>query len=139
MPELTANIGSPLLMLAAMFVVDWRLTLLSLVPMVVSFGIMGFGMRNYAEEGAGALAATEKMTAAIVEYIGGIEVVKAFSQSAGSYQKYAQAVRGNADYYISWMKKSQKTMCTYSAVLPSVLLTVLPGGLLLWNRGRTAL
>ena len=77
-------------------------------------------MLNYGEEGAGALAATEKMTAAIVEYIGGIEVIKAFSQSAGSYKKYADAVRGNADYYIGWMKKSQKTMCTYNAVLPSV-------------------
>ena len=135
MPELTANIVSPLLMLAAMFFVDWRLTLLALIPMVVSFVIMGVGMRNYGEEGAGALAATEKMTAAIVEYIGGIEVIKAFSQSAGSYQKYADAVRGNADYYISWMKKSQKTMCTYNAVLPSVLLTVLPVGLIFWNRG----
>ena len=135
MPELTANVVSPLLMLAVMFFVDWRLTLLSLLPMVISFGIMGFGMRNYAEEGAGALAATEKMTAAIAEYIGGIEVIKAFSQSAGSYEKYADAVRGNADYYIGWMKKSQKTMCTYNAVLPSVLLTVLPGGLFFWNRG----
>ena len=135
MPELTANLVSPLLMLAAMFFADWRLALLSLLPMVVSFGIMGFGMRNYAEEGAGALAATEKMTAAIAEYIGGIEVIKAFSQSAGSYEKYARAVRGNADYYIGWMKKSQKTMCTYNAVLPSVLLTVLPGGLFFWNRG----
>ena len=135
MPELTANIVSPILMLGAMFFVDWRLTLLSLIPMVVSFAIMGFGMRNYAEEGAGALAATEKMTAAIVEYIGGIEVIKAFSQSAGSYEKYADAVRGNADYYIGWMKNSQKTMCTYNAVLPSVLLTVLPGGLFFWNHG----
>ena len=135
MPELTANIVSPLLMLLVMFLLDWRLTLLSLIPMVVSFVIMGVGMRNYGEEGAGALAATEKMTSAITEYISGIEVIKAFSQSAGSYRKYSEAVKGNADYYISWMKKSQKTMCTYNAILPSVLLTVLPGGLLLWNQG----
>ena len=135
MPELTADILTPVLMLAAMLVLDWRLALLSLLPMLLSFVIMGIGMRNYGEEGAGALAATEKMTGAVVEYIGGIEVVKAFSQSAGSYEKYAAAVRGNADYYIGWMKKSQKTMCTYNAVLPSVLLTVLPGGLILWNGG----
>ena len=46
------------------------------------------------------MAASKKMADAVVEYIGGIEVVKAFSQSAGSYEKYAEAIRGNADNYI---------------------------------------
>ena len=81
------------------------------------------------------MAASKKMADAVVEYIGGIEVVKAFSQSAGSYEKYADAVRGNADYYIRWMANSQKTMCSYNAVIPSVLLSVLPGGMALWLSG----
>ena len=81
------------------------------------------------------MAASKKMADAVVEYIGGIEVVKAFSQSAGSYEKYADAVRGNADYYIKWMANSQKTMCSYNAVIPSVLLSVLPGGMALWLSG----
>ena len=57
------------------------------------------------------------------------------NQSAGSYEKYADAVRGNADYYIKWMANSQKTMCSYNAVIPSVLLSVLPGGMALWLSG----
>ena len=49
------------------------------------------------------------MTDAIVEYIGGIEVVKAFSQSAGSYKKYSDAVNYNANYYVDWIAgKSEK-------------------------------
>ena len=135
LPELTANTLVPLLIIVYLFALDWRMAILSLLTLVIGMVIMALGMRNYAEDGAGALAAGGKMADAVVEYIGGIEVVKAFSRSAGSYEKYAEAVRGNADYYIDWMKRSQKTMCTYNAVLPSVLVTVLPGGLLLWNGG----
>ena len=54
----------------------------------------------------------------IVEYIGGIEVVKAFSQSAGSYKKYSDAVNYNANYYVDWMRENQKTMSAYNAILP---------------------
>lgn len=135
LPEMTANVLVPLGILAYLFVLDWRLALLSLTTLVLGLVIMSIGMRSYAAEGAGALAASKRMADAVVEYISGIEVVKAFSQQAGSYKKYAKAVRGNADYYIGWMKKSQKTMCSYNAVLPSVLLTVLPGGMALWLSG----
>ena len=70
------------------------------------------------------------MANAIVEYIGGIEVVKAFSQSAGSYKKYSDAVNYNANYYVDWMRENQKTMSAYNAILPSVLICVLPCGVL---------
>ena len=70
------------------------------------------------------------MANAIVEYIGGIQIVKAFSQSAGSYRKYSDAVNYNAGYYVNWMKESQKYMCGWTAVIPAVLVTVLPLGFL---------
>lgn len=135
LPEMTSNLLVPLFIIAYLFVLDWRMALLSLATLFIGLVIMAFGMRNYAEEGAGALAASKKMTDAVIEYIGGIEVVKAFSQSAGSYQKYAKAVEGNAGYYIRWMADSEKTMCSYNAIIPSVLLCVLPGGMALWLSG----
>ncbi len=135
LPEMTSNLLVPLFIIAYLFVLDWRMALLSLATLFIGLVIMDFGMRNYAEEGAGALAASKKMTDAVIEYIGGIEVVKAFSQSAGSYQKYAEAVEGNAGYYIKWMADSEKTMCSYNAIIPSVLLCVLPGGMALWLSG----
>lgn len=135
LPEITSNLLVPLFIIAYLFVLDWRMALLSLATLFIGLVIMAFGMRNYAEEGAGALAASKKMTDAVIEYIGGIEVVKAFSQSAGSYQKYAKAVEGNAGYYIRWMADSEKTMCSYNAIIPSVLLCVLPGGMALWMSG----
>ena len=135
LPEMTSNMLVPLFIIVYLFVLDWRMALLSLATLFIGLVIMSIGMRNYATEGAGAMAASKKMADAVVEYIGGIEVVKAFSQSAGSYEKYADAVRGNADYYIKWMANSQKTMCSYNAVIPSVLLCVLPGGMALWLSG----
>lgn len=135
LPEMTSNMLVPLFIIVYLFVLDWRMALLSLATLFIGLVIMSIGMRNYATEGAGAMAASKKMADAVVEYIGGIEVVKAFSQSAGSYEKYANAVRGNADYYIRWMANSQKTMCSYNAVIPSVLLSVLPGGMALWLSG----
>ncbi len=135
LPEMTSNMLVPLFIIVYLFILDWRMALLSLATLFIGLVIMSVGMRNYATEGAGAMAASKKMADAVVEYIGGIEVVKAFSQSAGSYEKYADAVRGNADYYIKWMANSQKTMCSYNAVIPSVLLCVLPGGMALWLSG----
>ncbi|MGC4019643.1 MAG: ABC transporter ATP-binding protein [Muricomes sp.] len=135
LPEMTSNMLVPAFIVVYLFILDWRMALLSLATLVIGLVIMTFGMRNYAVQGAGAMAASKNMANAIVEYIGGIEVVKAFSQSAGSYKKYADAVKHNADYFIQWMADSQKSMCSYNAVIPSVLLCVLPGGMLLWTTG----
>jgi ATP-binding cassette subfamily B protein len=135
LPEMTANILVPLFILAYLFILDWRMALFSMATLIIGLVVMSLGMRNFAVKGAGAMAAGRNMANAIVEYIGGIEVVKAFSQSAGSYRKYADAVNYNADYYIKWMAESQKMMCSYNAIIPSVLISVLPLGLALWLSG----
>ena len=83
----------------------------------------------------GAVEVGRRMANAIVEYVGGIQVVKAFSQSAGSYKRYSDAVTENAQYYVDWMADNQKYMAVMQAVIPSVLLPVLPVGLLLWGGG----
>ena len=88
LPEMTSNMLVPLFIIVYLFVLDWRMALLSLATLFIGLVIMSIGMRNYATEGAGAMVASKKMADAVVEYIGGIEVVKAFSQSAGSYEKY---------------------------------------------------
>ena len=96
-------------------------------------------MKNYPVKWEGAVKAGKQMTDAIVEYIGGIEVVKAFSQSAGSYKKYSDAVNYNANYYVDWMRENQKTMSAYNAILPSVLICVLPCGFSFWLSGSLEL
>ena len=138
-PEMTANVLVPLVIAVYLFLLDWRMALLSLVTLVVGLVVMSAGMKNYPVKWEGAVKAGKQMADAIVEYIGGIEVVKAFSQSAGSYKKYSDAVNYNANYYVDWMRENQKTMSAYNAILPSVLICVLPCGFAFWLSGSLEL
>lgn len=134
-PEMTANLLVPLAIAACIFVLDWRLGIAALVTPVLGLYIASLSGRTYAVRWKGAVEIGRRMTNAIVEYVGGIQVVKAFSQSAGSYQKYADAVEDNAQYYVDWMRENQKYMASWQSILPAVLLPVLPAGLLLWHGG----
>ena len=138
-PEMTANVLVPIVIAVYLFLLDWRMALLSLVTLVVGLAVMSAGMKNYPVKWEGAVKAGKLMANAIVEYIGGIEVVKAFSQSAGSYKKYSDAVNYNANYYVDWMRENQKTMSAYNAILPSVLICVLPCGFAFWLSGSLEL
>ena len=138
-PEMTANVLVPLVIAVYLFFLDWRMALLSLVTLMVGIAVMSTGMKDYPVKWEGAVKAGKQMANAIVEYIGGIEVVKAFSQSAGSYKKYSDAVNYNANYYVDWMRENQKTMSAYNAILPSVLICALPCGFAFWLSGSLEL
>ena len=134
-PEMTSNILVPVAIFIYLFVLDWRMALASIVTLVIGICIAMGSAKTYAKRWEGAVKAGRNMANAIVEYVGGIQVVKAFSQSAGSYKKYADAVNYNAGYYVDWMKDSQKYMAGWTAVIPAVLVTILPTGFLLWING----
>jgi ATP-binding cassette subfamily B protein len=134
-PEMTANVLIPVAILIYLFVLDWRMALCSLITLVLGFLCMMGSMKNYAPRWEGAVAVGRKMSNAIVEYVGGIQVVKAFSQSAGSYEKYGSAVIENAQYYVNWMRENQRYMCGWNAIVPAVLVTILPAGYGFWSSG----
>lgn len=135
LPEMTANILVPFMMLIYLALLDWRMALATLITLPVGLIIMHTTMGSYTEKYAGSVEASTKMTNAIVEYMGGIEVIKAFNQSARSYRKYTDAVKGNAAYFYNWMKSAQWPMSSYGAIAPTVLLPVLPIGFLLYANG----
>lgn len=134
-PEMTSNVLVQIALLAFLFSLDWRMALASMLTTVVGLVVMSLGMRSYPAKWAGAVEAGRNMADAIVEYIGGIKVVKTFARSAGSYAKYADAVNHNANYYVGWMRENMRTMCVYQAIIPATLLFVLPLGLLFWSQG----
>lgn len=137
-PEMTSNLLVPLAIAVYIFALDWRMGLASLVTTVIGLIIVAQSGKTYAVRWKGAVETGRRMANAIVEYVGGIQVVKAFSQSAGSYKKYAGAVEDNARYYVDWMRDSQKYMASWQSILPSVLVAVLPAGLFFWNGGGLA-
>lgn len=137
-PEMTANLLIPIFIFIYLLLLDWRMAFISIITLVVGLAVMMYGMKGYAKRYEGAVIAGRKMVNAIIEYVNGIEVIKTFNQSAGSYKKYAQAVSYNGNYYIDWMRDNQKTMCAYQAILPGNLLTVLPAGFYFWATGSMA-
>ena len=76
-----------------------------------------------------------EMSTTLIEYINGIEVIKAFNQGSKSYAKLTDKVRYNAQYYVNWMKKSQLGMAMAYGFFPAQMLTILPVGWLLWLHG----
>ena len=134
-PEMTANITAPVLTLVFLLVLDWRLALLSLAVFPVAFEFMMTIMGGCAKDYAGAVQATKEMNGAMIEYIHGIEVIKAFNQGKTSYARLADKVRANAQYYYDWMRRSQLGMSMAYAFFPAQMLTVLPFGWLFYLHG----
>lgn len=98
-PEMTANVVGPVLIIVYLFLLDWRLALLSLAVFPVAFFFMMMVMGNYAKDFEGAVKATNEMSGTMIEYINGIEVIKAFNQGRKSYGRLVERVRANAQYY----------------------------------------
>ena len=134
-PEMTANIAAPLLMLGYLFALDWRMALLSLSVFPVAFAFMMMVMGRYAKDYAGAVQATNEMSGAMIEYIHGIEVIKAFNQGKKSYARLTDKVRANAQYYYDWMRRSQLGMSMAYAFFPAQMLAVLPLGWIFYLHG----
>lgn len=134
-PELTANILIPVLMLLYLFVLDWRIALISLITIPIGlFCYMGM-MKDYEKRYCRVLTAGKNMDAAIVEYVGGIEVIKAFNQSSSSYGKYADAVKENEAAKATWFKQTNGFYVAGISIMPSCLLGVLPLGTWLFQSG----
>ena len=134
-PEMTANIVAPALTVIYLFILDWRLALLSLVVFPIAFIFMMMVMGNYAKDYEGAVKATTEMSSTMIEYINGIEVIKAFNQGKASYTKLTDKVRANAQYYYDWMRRSQLGMSMAYAFFPAQMLTILPFGWLFYTHG----
>ena len=104
-PEFTANILLPLVMFVYMMILDWRLGLSNLIPVVIGLFFVSGMMRGSSESFQKTLEKTKKLNDTAVEYIGGIEVIKAFGKSKTSYEKFVRAAKEGADCFIEWMRR----------------------------------
>ena len=124
-PELTANILVPFLMMVYLFILDWRIALISLITIPIGLACYMGMMKDYAKRYDRVLTAGKNMDAAIVEYIGGIEVIKAFNQSTASYGRYMDAVTENEAAKTTWFKQTNSFYVAGISIMPSCLLGVL--------------
>ena len=134
-PELTSNLLLPVAIFIWLLAIDWRLGLAVLIAPVLAMIPMFFLMRNYNSQYAAYMEANNHVNNVIIEYVEGIEVVKAFNQSTSSYEKFVGAVKSFKDFTLAWFKSTWKTMNLMMAIMPTTLLGVLPIGLLLTQSG----
>ena len=127
-PEFTSNLLAPVIILVYFFTIDWRLALWSMLPIVVGFLSYGGMMIDYKPNFERTVKATKELNDAAVEYIDGIEVIKAFGKTESSYSKFTKAAREQADSFINWMKGCAIYHGLAMTVTPYTLLTVLPLG-----------
>lgn len=134
-PEFTSNLLVPLGLLVYLFALDWRMALASLVTIPIGL-LCFFGMmKDYEEKYQNAINKTKVLNDTAVEYIGGIEVIKAFGKAQSSYEKFVVAAKEGADCYIEWMRGCNLYFNIAVAVLPATMLSSLPIGGLLYRSG----
>ena len=134
-PELSSNILLPMVVVAAMFSIDWRMGLALLVTIPFALIPMAFGMRSYNKNYAAYMEANAHVNSVIVEYVEGIQVVKAFSQGERSYQKFAQSVSSFKAFTMDWYRCTWASMNLCLSILPTTLLGTLPIGIYLYQAG----
>lgn len=134
-PEVAGNIAAPVVLLLALFFVDWRMALLTLVVFPVGMMFMMGMMKGYSEKYAESVRTGREMNDAIVEYIGGVKEIKTFNQGEKSYARLAAGVTKNASFYYNWMKSCMVYTSLSRNIAPAVLLTVIPFGLLFYCMG----
>ena len=134
-PEGAGHIVLPVVSFIALFAIDWRLALAALVTfpaalvcMMLTFVISGKSFQIYDESNAA-------MNSAIVEYIEGIEVIKAFGRAGVSYEKYAKSITDFRTFVVKWLSSTWVTMKLAFALFPSTLIGTLPVSLWLAGKG----
>ena len=134
-PEYTSNIVLSLALVIYLFLVDWRLALSAFAVLPVGFIAMCFMLKDMAPRFQYALDKTKALNDTAVEYINGIEVIKAFGKSKSSYERFVTAAREGSDCYVEWMRDCIWPHSIAMVVTPSLLLTLLPIGGVMFYKG----
>ncbi len=139
LPDRAGAIATPCGLLVLLFVFDWRLGLLSLVPVLLGFLIMmamtGKRMQERMKEYQNAL---DDMSNEAVEYVRGIPVVKTFGQTIFSFKKFKGSIDRYQKWVIAYTKELRTPMMLYTAAINGVFAFLIAGGLLFTQNGVTS-
>ncbi len=127
-PEGIANVFIPLLIIVLMFIINWKMGLLSLVPIIAGLISMGMMMKAGFEKMNAYYESAAKMNNTIIEYVNGMEVVKVFNKDGDSYKRFGEVVRNYRDFTIAWYKVCWPWMAAYTSILPCLIILILPIG-----------
>lgn len=134
-PEFTSNLLVPVALLVYLFILDWRMALTVLVTVPIGFGCYALMTRGYAESFQNTVNKTKILNDTAVEYINGIEVIKAFGKAESSYEKFVVAAKEGASCYVEWMRRCNIYFCLAISIFPATMIALLPIGGILFRAG----
>lgn len=135
-PDFAGAVALPVAFLVFMFVYDWRLSLICLIPILVGFGILYYMLKDESEGFVKQYQkSAEDISNAVTEYVRGIAVVKVFRQTANSFQRYKAAVKEYGDYLLKYALSMQNTDSACHAAINGIFFFLIPGGIILFNAG----
>ncbi len=137
-PEVTSNLLIPFVIFGYMLRIDWRLALLSLILVPVGGLAFILMMAGSQESYQNTVVKTRILNNTAVEYIGGIEVIKAFGKARTSYEKFVVAAREGADCFIEWMRRCNVYQNLSLVLMPATLLPLLPFGVSFFMKGAVS-
>lgn len=134
-PEYTSNIILSIVLVVYLFVLDWRLALACMATLPIGFVAMCFMFKDGPARFKHALDKTKALNDTAVEYINGIEVIKAFGKSKSSYECFVVAAKEGSACYVEWMRDCIWPHAVATVVTPSLLFSLLPIGGFMFLKG----
>lgn len=138
LPDKYKAMATILGLLALLFIFDWRLGLLSLVPVILGFLCMtkmtGKSMQKKMTEYQNALS---DMSNEAVEYVRGIPVVKTFGQTVFSFKKFKKAIDNYGKWTLAYTKELRGPMTAFTLAVNSVFAFLILGAFLFTKDGVT--
>ena len=130
-PEFTANLLIPIVILVYIFMINWRMGLASLATVPLGLSCYAFMMAGSAKFYEHTVTATKALNDTAVEYIGGIQVIKVFGKTRSSYDRFVHDAYEAADSFVCWMRASIIPFTFAMVIMPATMVSVLSiGGLL---------
>ena len=134
-PEFTANLCAPIILFIYIMAIDWRMALSSLATLPIAAIAIIWMFKDSNEQFQNTQTKTKILNDTAVEYIGGIEVIKAFGKAESSYERFVDAAKENASSFIEWMRSCIIPFSIGIVIAPATLLSVLPIGAIFTMNG----
>lgn len=135
LPEVTSNLLIPIVVFVYMLTINWKLALLSLLSLPIGALFFSFEFIGAGERFQNTIDKTKALNDTAVEYINGIEVIKAFGKAKTSYAKFVKAAKEGADCFIEWMRSCNVYQNVALTMLPAQLLSLVPFAGWFYSRG----
>lgn len=136
-PDFVQSATLPIAFLIFMFLYDWRLSLICLIPILLGFILLASMLKGESEGFVQQVQKSgEDIGNAATEYVRGISVVKTFGQTAKSFRRYKIAVKEYADFMTKYSFSMENAFSGYTTIINGIFFFLIPGGIILFNFGK---